>query len=246
MSDRTLLVVLAATLVARPAAIAPVRPGHLPRGRVVHVVDGDTVDVRLGPRVERVRLIGIDAPEAHDSAKLDRDARRSHRSKAAIEAMGRRATEFTARRLGDQTVELEFDVERRDRYGRLLAYLWLPDGRLFNAEILREGYAHVLTIPPNVRYASHFRALQREARATGRGLWSASVARRARRHQRQPSELRQRQHSPDPRFVLRQPIIPLEHDSFARQHLDGRADVRDPPAEDGVVRRVERLDLGHT
>src|SRR5207244_169416 len=132
--------------ITRP--LVPGRPGHRPRGRVVHVVDGDTVDVRLGPRVERVRLIGIDAPEAHDSAKLDRDARRSHRSKAAIEAMGRRATEFTARRLGDQTVELEFDVERRDRYGRLLAYLWLPDGTLFNADILREGHAHVPTIAP--------------------------------------------------------------------------------------------------
>ena len=176
MAERAALLVLAAVLGL------PAPPDGLRRAVVVHVVDGDTVDVRLGPRVERVRLIGIDAPEAHDSAKLDRDARRSHRSKAAIEAMGRRATEFTARRLGDQTVELEFDVERRDRYGRLLAYLWLPDGTLFNADILREGYAHVLTIPPNVRYAPHFRALQREARATGRGLWSAGVARRGRRH----------------------------------------------------------------
>jgi len=177
------LLVLAAALAARPAAAVPVPPDHLPSGRVVHVVDGDTVDVRLGARVERVRLIGVDAPEAHDSAKLDRDARRSHRSKAAIEAMGRRATEFTARRLDERTVGLEFDVERRDPYGRLLAYLWLPDGTLFNAEILRAGYAHVLTIPPNVRYASHFHRLQQEARAAGRGLWSAGATRRGRRLQ---------------------------------------------------------------
>jgi len=163
------------------AAVAGL-PADLRSGRVVHVVDGDTVDVRLGTRVERVRLIGIDAPEAHDSAKLDRDARRSHRSKAAIEAMGRRATEFTARRLAERTVGLELDVEQRDPYGRLLAYVWLPDGTLFNAEILRAGYAHVLTIPPNVRYSSRFLRLQQEARAAGRGLWSAGLARRGRRH----------------------------------------------------------------
>ena len=183
MADGILLAVLAAALTASPAAAVAGPPGQLPSGRVVYVVDGDTVDVRHGARVERVRLIGIDAPEAHDSAKLDRDARRSHRSKAAIEAMGRRATEFTARRLGERTVGLELDVEQRDPYGRLLAYLWLPDGTLFNAEILRAGYAHVLTIPPNVRYASHFKRLQQEARAAGRGLWGAGVARRGRRRQ---------------------------------------------------------------
>src|SRR5436190_712690 len=129
------------------------------------------VGARVEVRRERVRLIGVDAPEAHDSEKLERDARRTHRSKAAIEAMGRRASEFTARRLQNEAVGLELDVERRDRYGRLLAYLWLPDGTLFNADILRSGYAHVLTIPPNVRYASHFRAIEREARLAGRGLW---------------------------------------------------------------------------
>src|ERR1043166_7019624 len=104
LATRLLLVVLAAALAAHPVAADPVPPHHLPSGRVVRVVDGDTVDVRLGARVERVRLIAIDAPEAHDSTKLDRDARRSHRSKAVIEAMGRRATEFTAHRLDERTV----------------------------------------------------------------------------------------------------------------------------------------------
>ena len=165
MAERATLLVLAAVLGL------PAPPDGLRRAVVVHVVDGDTVDVRLGARRERVRLIGVDAPEAHDSEKLERDARRTHRSKAAIEAMGRRASEFTARRLQNEAVGLELDVERRDRYGRLLAYLWLPDGTLFNADILHAGYAHVLTIPPNVRYASHFRAIEREARLAGRGLW---------------------------------------------------------------------------
>jgi len=181
---------LALLAVAGALALSPPRNGLLP-AVVVHIVDGDTVDVRLGARRERVRLIGVDAPEAHDSEKLERDARRSHRSKAAIEELGRRATGFTARRLDHETVGLELDVEHRDRYGRLLAYVWLRDGTLFNAELLRAGYAHVLTIPPNVRYASQFRALEHDARLAGRGLWvdGLSVPRRSRRSYR-PSRRR--------------------------------------------------------
>ena len=138
---------------------------------VLHVVDGDTIRVRLPGGPTPVRLIGIDAPEEHESDRLDRAARRSHRSKASIQALGRLATDFTRQHLLGRSVSLELDAERRDRYGRLLAYLWLPDGTLFNADILHAGYAHVLTIPPNVRYASHFRAIEREARLAGRGLW---------------------------------------------------------------------------
>lgn len=102
---------------------------------------------------------------------LDRDARRADRSRAAILAMGRRAAAFARRHLDLQTVGLEFDVQPRDRYGRLLAYVWTSDGVLFNRLIVAEGYAQVMTVPPNVRYAALLRACEREAREARRGLW---------------------------------------------------------------------------
>jgi micrococcal nuclease len=149
----------------------PPRPPTLFLGTVTRVVDGDTLQVRLrnGP-TERVRLIGIDTPEVHQGEKLERDARQSGRSRAEIQALGRRASEFTRRHLNWKEVGLEPDVRTRDRYQRLLAYVW-QDKMLFNLLIVREGYAQVLTIPPNVRYADIFLTCQREARAAGRGLW---------------------------------------------------------------------------
>ncbi len=116
-------------------------------------------------------MIGIDAPEIHESEKLDRDARQSGRSKEQIRTLGRLSWEFTRRQLANKDVGLEFDVQRRDRYGRLLAYVWLSDATMFNVQILREGYSQVLTVPPNVRYAELFLKCQREARENMRGLW---------------------------------------------------------------------------
>jgi micrococcal nuclease len=143
----------------------------LAESRVVRVVDGDTVVVRSEGREETVRLIGIDTPEAHESEKLERDSRRQGRDRAAIQAMGARATKFTQAHVLARGVFVERDVRLRDRYGRSLAYLWLADGRLFNAELVREGYAVAMTVPPNVKYAKHFVRLEREARASRRGLW---------------------------------------------------------------------------
>lgn len=141
--------------------------------RVERVVDGDTVVVRLPDRrEEKVRLLGIDTPEVHPSGKLVRDAARSGQDQAAIRALGRRASAYTRRQLDGQVIDLERDLRERDRYGRLLAYVWRRDGTLFNLAILRDGYAQVLTIPPNVRYEAVFLACQREARAAGRGLWT--------------------------------------------------------------------------
>jgi micrococcal nuclease len=150
----------------------PPKPLTLAKSKVVKVVDGDTIDVRSldGPRV-RIRLLGIDTPEVHESEKLHRDIRSSGRSKETIQALGRLAWNFTRKQLDGKDLGLEFDVQRHDRFGRTLAYVWLTDGRLFNLLILREGYAQVLTIPPNIRYASLFVACQREARENRRGLW---------------------------------------------------------------------------
>jgi len=146
------------------------------RTTVLHVVDGDTIRVQLPGGPTAVRLIGIDAPEEHESDRLDRAARSNHRSKGTIQALGRLASEFTRRQLLGRSVSLELDVEDRDRYGRLLAYVWLDERTLFNAEIVRAGYATAYTVPPNVRYAEWFRALEREARTERRGLWSRGLA----------------------------------------------------------------------
>jgi micrococcal nuclease len=170
-----LLVSLAAAPSSRPAAacVNPPKPANLFQALVTRVIDGDTIQVRLrnGPS-ERVRLLGIDTPEVHDSAKLDRDARQSGKSREEIRALGRLAWDFTRSRLEGKDVWLELDVQTRDAYGRLLAYVWLGDGAMFNVVILREGYAQVLTIPPNVRYVDLFLVCQREAREHRRGLWS--------------------------------------------------------------------------
>jgi micrococcal nuclease len=141
---------------------------------VDRVVDGDTIVVRLGEdRVETVRFIGVDTPEVHPSEKLVRDLARSGQDRETMRALGAQASVFTKRQLAGQSVELEADVRARDRNGRLLAYVWRPDGTLFNLVLLRDGYAQVYTVAPNVRYATVFLACQRAARAAQRGLWGA-------------------------------------------------------------------------
>lgn len=136
---------------------------------VVRVVDGDTIKVRLdhGGATERVRYIGIDTPE-------------SVKPGTPVQCFAKRASAENERLLqaGGDRVRLRFDAERRDRYGRLLAYVYRSsDGALVNAELVRGGYADTLEIAPNVALAGRFAGLQREARAEGRGLWSACPSR---------------------------------------------------------------------
>ena len=130
-------------------------------GRVVKVVDGDTIHVQLGATREKVRYIGVDTPETKDPRR-------------PVQCFGQKASDFNARLVGGERVRLVRDVEARDRYGRLLAYVYrVRDGLFVNAELARLGYAQPLTIAPDVRYADRFAALAREAREAGRGLWSA-------------------------------------------------------------------------
>jgi micrococcal nuclease len=126
---------------------------------VTRVVDGDTLIARVGAEDVRVRLIGIDTPETVAPNQ-------------PVECYGPPASAFTRRRLEGRDVELEFDVERLDRYGRTLAYVWLG-GELFNETLVREGYALVTTFPPDVRYVDRFVAAQRAAREQHLGLWGA-------------------------------------------------------------------------
>ena len=135
---------------------------------VTRAVDGDTLVLE---NKERVRLIGIDTPEMHESNKLLRDAQRSGQDVKTIQALGRRAYEFTKGLVEGKLVSLEFDVEKHDKYGRLLAYVYLKDGTFVNAEIVKQGFASLMTIPPNVKYADLFKELYKEARETRCGLW---------------------------------------------------------------------------
>ncbi len=136
---------------------------------VIRAVDGDTLELQ---NKERVRLIGMDTPEVHESEKLYRDARKTHQDVRTIQDMGRKAWAFTRTLVEGKRVRLVFDVEKRDRYGRLLAYVYLPDGLFVNAEIVNQGYASLLTIPPNVAHADELRRLYQEARESKRGLWA--------------------------------------------------------------------------
>ncbi|HEX2050602.1 MAG TPA: thermonuclease family protein [Actinomycetota bacterium] len=130
-------------------------------GRVVRVVDGDTVRVRLDGGVVAVRYIGIDTPE-------------SGRPDTPVQCYARRATAENARLVAGRRVRLVLDAERRDRFGRLLAYVFrVGDGVFVNAALVRGAYARTLTIPPNVRFAGRFAALARDARRERRGLWGA-------------------------------------------------------------------------
>jgi micrococcal nuclease len=135
---------------------------------VKRVVDGDTFVLENGLRV---RMIGIDTPELHHSQKLARDAKRTRQDAETIQKLGKRAYEFTRNLIEGKQVKLEFDVERRDKYGRLLAYVYLSDGTFVNAEIVHQGYASLMTIPPNVKNADLFVNLYKEARQERRGLW---------------------------------------------------------------------------
>ncbi len=141
--------------------------------RVVRVYDGDTFKCRLESGEElKVRLIGIDTPESRRNRKAYRDAERGGKSVEEIVRLGKKATEFTRSLIPPGTVVyLETDVQLHDKYGRLLAYVYLPDGRMLNEVLVEEGYATVYTFPPNVKYAERFVELQRKAMREGRGLW---------------------------------------------------------------------------
>ena len=131
------------------------------RAVVTSVVDGDTIHARIAGRDEKVRLIGIDTPETHGPGGLR-------------ECFGTEATARTKALLPPGTpVNLVRDAEPRDRYGRLLAYVYRADDDVFvNLTLAREGYAAALTLPPNVAHADEFVAAAADARRAGRVLWA--------------------------------------------------------------------------
>lgn len=122
--------------------------------KTVH--DGDTVSIVMNKKREKVRLIGIDAPEMGQKP-WGEDAKRH------LESVLQNS---------DWKVRIEYDVEKIDQYGRVLAYLWTNDGRLINLMMIKSGYAMLYTVPPNVKYAEEFRKAQAEARKERLGMWS--------------------------------------------------------------------------
>ncbi|MDD5042182.1 MAG: thermonuclease family protein [Candidatus Omnitrophica bacterium] len=135
---------------------------------VLRVVDGDTLKLEDG---NYVRLLGIDTPELHESAKLYRDSSRSGKSVEEIKREGKRSYEFTRALAEGRRVRLEFDTERRDKYNRILAYVFLQDGTFLNGRIVEEGYASITHYKMNTKYADEFLRLYRQARENRRGLW---------------------------------------------------------------------------
>jgi len=123
-------------------------------GKVARVIDGDTSELESG---ERVCYIGIDTPETKHPSK-------------PVEYYGKEADSANRALVEDKEVRLEFDVQERDKYGRLLAYVYVDD-IFVNAWLVENGYAQVMTIPPNVRYAERFLELQQKAREEEKGLW---------------------------------------------------------------------------
>ncbi len=127
---------------------------------VTRIVDGDTFWAEdINGKSIKIRLIGVDAPETRNTGKKERSP------------YGDESALFLSKLIGGKRIRLEFDVSRYDRYGRTLAYVFLDDGTFVNAELLKRGYATVMTVPPNVRHADSFVRLAARARANRRGLW---------------------------------------------------------------------------
>lgn len=150
----TVFVLLSLSLGLSERAAAGVSDNDGDAARVVRVNDGDTVTVSIDRHRQKIRLIGIDAPELGQ------------------QPWGERAKRHLQDILSSsRSVSLEHDVERRDKYGRLLAYIRTADGRMVNAEMLRDGYAVLFTFPPNVKHVNEFTSSQRQAREKKLGIW---------------------------------------------------------------------------
>jgi micrococcal nuclease len=130
-------------------------------GEVVEVTDGDTIEVSLSDGVEDVRYIGVDTPEVDPNI--------------GVECFGSEASKLNAELVEGERVRLVFDAERRDKYGRLLAYVYV-DRTFVNEELLRRGAARTLTIEPNDSFAERFARIAQLAANAGRGLWGACGA----------------------------------------------------------------------
>ena len=121
------------------------------------VVDGDTIVVEIESIQEKIRLIGVDTPETVHPSK-------------SVEYFGKEASAFTKKMVEGKKVKLDYDWQKRDKYGRLLAYVYLENGTFLNAEIIKQGYGFAYTKYP-FKYLDEFRQYGKDARENKRGLW---------------------------------------------------------------------------
>jgi len=138
----------------QPSAPAIPSPAQIQTATVAHVIAADTLSLSSG---EAVRLIGVDTPD-------------TGHAKEPLHPPGKEALAFAVQLVEGKKVRLEFDQQRKDKYKRLLAYVYVGD-MMLNAELVRQGYAQVVTLPPNVKYQQLLLQLQREAQEAKRGLW---------------------------------------------------------------------------
>ena len=139
---------------------------------VTKVTDGDTFEVEIDGKKEKVRMLAIDTPEKWDSNKLDKDAERTGKDKTTIKTLGELSSNYTKKMISGKKVRLETDPvnDDRDRYGRLLRYVYLEDGTFVNLRIVEDGYANAYTKFP-LSKKDEFLAAERSARENNRGLW---------------------------------------------------------------------------
>lgn len=145
--------------------------------KVVKVVDGDTIEVSLRGKNYKIRMVGVDTPETVHPKK-------------PVQFYGKEASNYTKSQLTNKTVFLQKDVTDNDKYGRLLRYVWLSKpssnnpskqeviSKMYNAQLVKNGYAHVYTYPPDVRYIPVFRELEENARKNNIGLWNEDLAKK--------------------------------------------------------------------
>ncbi len=131
---------------------------------VSKVIDGDTLELQLGDKIEKVRLIGVNTPETVDPRRK-------------VECFGREASDYAKKILTGQKVSLEFDPsqDQRDKYSRLLAYLYLENGSLFNLDLIKAGYAYEYTYKKPYLYQSQFQSAEDQAQSKQLGLWSVQT-----------------------------------------------------------------------
>jgi len=146
------------------------------RTMATRVIDGDTIQALYGGVEKRIRLIGIDTPGSRANRKAKKDENMSEQDLKTIIEMGKKAKAYVNGLIkrGD-LITIEFDVQKWDKYGRLLGYVYLSNGKMLNEEIVKAGYADVMTIPPNVKYKDIFSRAYKQAKEDKRGLWKLNV-----------------------------------------------------------------------
>ncbi len=141
--------------------------------KVIYVVDGDTLKVFFQDKKDTIRLIGIDTPESKKNKRAKKQSIKEKKDLDTIIKMGLQAKKYVQSLVKkDDILYIEFDVEPRDRYKRLLGYVYFADGTMLNLKLVQDGYAQPYTYPPNVKYKDQFIQAAREARENKRGLWA--------------------------------------------------------------------------